>query len=70
MAAPVHTNGRPMAALAPVLDFTGYKFAYPKIVPALMKYGKAEVFIYAVAIALIVSTDLLKGVVTGLVPPL
>lgn len=57
----------PMAALAAVLVFTGYKLAYPKIVPALMKYGKAEVFIYAVTIAMIVSTDLLKGVVTGLV---
>jgi MFS superfamily sulfate permease-like transporter len=56
----------PMAALAAVLVFTGYKLAYPKIVPALMKYGKAEVFIYAVTIAMIVSTDLLKGVLTGL----
>ncbi|MBK9078928.1 MAG: SulP family inorganic anion transporter [Hyphomicrobium sp.] len=57
----------PMAALAAVLVYTGYKLAYPKIVPALLKYGKAEVFIYAVTIATIVSTDLLKGVVTGLV---
>lgn len=57
----------PKAALAAVLVYTGYKLAYPKIVPALMKYGKAEVFIYLVTIATIVSTDLLKGVVTGLV---
>ena len=57
----------PLSALAAVLVYTGYKLAYPKIVPALMKYGKAEVFIYAATIAMIVSTDLLKGVVTGLV---
>ncbi len=57
----------PLSALAAVLVFTGYKLAYPRIVPALMKYGKAEVFIYAITIAMIVSTDLLKGVVTGLV---
>lgn len=57
----------PSSALAAVLVFTGYKLAYPKIVPALMKYGKAEVFIYLATIVTIVSTDLLKGVVTGLV---
>lgn len=57
----------PMAALAAVLVFTGYKLAYPKIVPALRKYGTAEVLIYAITIITIVSTDLLKGVVTGLV---
>lgn len=57
----------PMSALAAVLVFTGYKLAYPKVVPTLLKYGKAEVFIYAVTILTIVSTDLLKGVVVGLV---
>ena len=57
----------PLSALAAVLVYTGYKLAYPKIVPALMKYGKAEVFIYAATIAMIVSTDLLKGVLTELV---
>jgi MFS superfamily sulfate permease-like transporter len=56
----------PMAALAAVLVYTGYKLAYPKIVPTLMKYGKGEVFIYAATIATIVATDLLKGVVLGL----
>ena len=56
----------PLSALAAVLVFTGYKLAYPKIFPALLKFGKAEVLIYAVTIATIVSTDLLKGVMTGL----
>lgn len=56
----------PLSALAAVLVFTGYKLAYPKILPALQKYGTAEVLIYAATIIMIVSTDLLKGVLTGL----
>ena len=55
----------PMAALAAVLVFTGYKLAYPKIVPTLLTFGYAKVFIYAATIITIVSTDLLKGVLTG-----
>jgi MFS superfamily sulfate permease-like transporter len=56
----------PLSALAAVLVFTGYKLAYPKILPTLLKYGKGEVFIYAATIITIVTTDLLKGVVLGL----
>lgn len=57
----------PVSTLAAVLVFTGYKLAYPKIVPELMKYGKSEVFIYVATISTIVLTDLLKGVLLGLV---
>ncbi len=56
----------PLSALAAVLVFTGYKLAYPKILPTLLKFGKGEVFIYAATIITIVMTDLLKGVVLGL----
>ncbi len=56
----------PVSALAAVLVYTGYKLAYPKIVPTLMKYGKSEVVIYATTIIGIVTTDLLKGVLIGL----
>ena len=56
----------PSAALAGVLVFTGYKLAYPKIVPTLLKYGKAEVFIYLATIVTIVFTNLLDGVLLGL----
>jgi MFS superfamily sulfate permease-like transporter len=56
----------PLSALAAVLVFTGYKLAYPKILPTLLKFGKGEVFIYVVTILTIVMTDLLKGVVLGL----
>lgn len=57
----------PVSTLAAVLVFTGYKLAYPKIVPALMKFGKGEVVIFVVTVVTIVLTDLLKGVVLGLV---
>ena len=40
----------PLSALAAVLVYTGYKLAYPKIVPTLIKYGNAKVLIYAVTI--------------------
>lgn len=55
----------PLSALAAVLVYTGYKLAYPKVVPELLKYGNAKVFIYATTIVMIVATDLLKGVLTG-----
>ena len=56
----------PVSALAGVLVFTGYKLAYPKIVPQLLQYGRSEVFIYFATIATIVLGDLLKGVMLGL----
>ncbi len=56
----------PVSALAAVLVFTGYKLAYPKIVPTLLKFGKGEVFIYFVTIITIVLTNLLEGVLVGL----
>ncbi len=49
-----------------MLVFTGYKLAYPKAVPSLLKFGKSEVAIYFVTIVMIVSTNLLEGVLVGL----
>jgi MFS superfamily sulfate permease-like transporter len=57
----------PISALAAVLVYTGYKLAYPKIVPTLQKFGTSEVAIYFITIATIVATNLLAGVVVGLV---
>ena len=53
----------PISALAAVLVYTGYKLAYPKVVPKLLEFGKTEVFIYVVTIVL---TNLLEGVLVGL----
>lgn len=57
----------PISALAAVLVYTGYKLAYPKIVPTLQKFGTSEVAIYFITVATIVATNLLAGVVVGLV---
>jgi MFS superfamily sulfate permease-like transporter len=56
----------PVSALAAILVYTGYKLAYPKVVPALLKYGKTEVFIYVTTVVMIVATNLLEGVLIGL----
>ena len=56
----------PVASLAAVLVFTGYKLAYPKAVPGLLKFGKSEVAIYIITIVMIVASNLLEGVLIGL----
>jgi len=56
----------PVSALAAVLVYTGYKLAYPKIVPTLLKFGKTKVFIFFATIIAIVLTNLLEGVLIGL----
>jgi MFS superfamily sulfate permease-like transporter len=56
----------PLSALAAVLVYTGYKLAYPKILPVLKAYGWAEVAIYSITIVMIVLTNLLDGVLVGL----
>lgn len=55
----------PVAVLAAVLVYTGYKLAYPKILPTLLEYGRIKVFIYVATITTIIATDLLKGVMVG-----
>lgn len=57
----------PVATLAAVLVYTGYKLAYPKMLKELRQYGRTEVAIYAITILTILLFDLLTGVVTGLV---
>lgn len=56
----------PVASLAAVLVFTGLKLAYPRVVPELFKFGKSEVLIYLVTLVMIVSSNLLEGVLIGL----
>lgn len=56
----------PVASLAAVLVFTGYKLMNPAAVRTLAKQGRAEVAIYAATVAGIVAIDLLTGVLIGL----
>ena len=63
---PFTLNYIPVSSLAAILVYTGYRLAYPKAVPGLLKFGKSEVLIYVVTIVMIVATNLLAGVLTGL----
>jgi MFS superfamily sulfate permease-like transporter len=67
VAAPFVLERIPTAALAAILVYTGYKLLNPAGIKQLLHYGKAEVGIYVATLGAIVATDLLKGVVVGLV---
>jgi MFS superfamily sulfate permease-like transporter len=56
----------PTASLAAMLVYTGYKLINVKALVELRKFGWGEVAIYAVTVAMIVFTDLLTGVLTGI----
>jgi MFS superfamily sulfate permease-like transporter len=56
----------PVACLAAVLVYTGYKLVNWKHLVELHKYGWGEVTIYLVTLVTIVATDLLTGVVVGI----
>jgi MFS superfamily sulfate permease-like transporter len=57
----------PTSALGAILVFTGYKLIDLKSVARLHAYGKWPVVIYAATLIGIVCTDLLTGVLTGIV---
>ena len=56
----------PIASLAAVLVYTGYKLMNPRAVRALLKFGKGEVAIYAATLSTVVVVDLLTGIVLGI----
>lgn len=55
----------PKSALGALLVFTGFKLLNPAQLKGLWKVGKAEAAIYLITLFLIVSVDLLVGVVVG-----
>lgn len=57
----------PTASLAAVLVYTGYKLVNPANIRRLVSYGGMPVAIYAVTVVMIVATDLLTGIIAGLV---
>ncbi len=57
----------PRASLAGILVYTGYKLVNPKMIKALWKMGHDVFAIYAITLGLIVSLDLLTGVVAGII---
>jgi MFS superfamily sulfate permease-like transporter len=56
----------PVASLAAILVYTGYKLVSPKAIRALWQYGRGEVAIYAATLATVVIVDLLTGIVVGI----
>jgi MFS superfamily sulfate permease-like transporter len=57
----------PVAALAAVLVFTGYKLVNVAAIRQLATYGRGEVAIYFATLTTIVAVDLLSGVILGIV---
>jgi MFS superfamily sulfate permease-like transporter len=56
----------PVACLAAVLVYTGYKLVNVKHLIELRKFGWGEVIIYLATLVTIVATDLLTGVIIGI----
>lgn len=57
----------PLSCLAAILIVTGVKLASPKLVRQLWSEGRAQFLPFAVTVTAIVATDLLKGIIVGLV---
>ncbi len=57
----------PLAGLAAILVYTGYKLVNVQAIRKLAQFGWSEVLIYLATVVTIVSTDLLTGVITGIV---
>ena len=67
VAIPMYLNWTPLASLAAVLIMVGYKLTKPKIYLSMFKLGWDQFLPFVVTVLAIVFTDLLKGVVIGLV---
>lgn len=63
---PAWLNMIPKAALAAILIYTGYKLAKPSLFKSFYKKGWDQFLPFAITIAAILVTDLLKGVVIGI----
>jgi MFS superfamily sulfate permease-like transporter len=56
----------PMASLAALLVYTGFRLASPKEFAKTMQIGKEQLFVFTVTIIAILMTDLLVGVLIGI----
>ncbi|MBX2860605.1 MAG: SulP family inorganic anion transporter [Vampirovibrio sp.] len=66
MVIPFVLENIPVASLAAILVYTGYKLVNVHAIRRLATFGKAEVAIYVATVMGIVLTNLLEGVVIGL----
>lgn len=56
----------PLASLAALLVFTGFRLASPKEFAKTMQIGKEQLFIFTATILAVLATDLLVGVLAGI----
>ncbi len=57
----------PLASLAALLVYTGYRLASPETFARVMDVGKEQLFMFVVTIIGVLATDLLMGVTLGIV---
>ena len=57
----------PLAALASLLVFTGFRLASPKSFASVLLIGKEQLFMFVVTIVGVLATDLLIGVAIGII---
>jgi MFS superfamily sulfate permease-like transporter len=56
----------PLAALASILIFTGYRLASPKAFASTLKIGKEQLAIFCTTLVVTLATDLIIGVASGI----
>ena len=56
----------PLAALAAILVYTGYKLASPENIKKVFKIGKEQLLIFLITLIVTISTSLITGIIVGI----
>ncbi len=57
----------PLAALAAILVYTGYKLASPENITKVFKIGKEQLLIFLITLIVTITTSLITGIIIGIV---
>jgi MFS superfamily sulfate permease-like transporter len=66
LAFPMLLNRIPLASLAAILIYTGFKLAHPRILRDALRVGPSHALPFVITVGAILVTDLLVGIVIGL----